>query len=91
VLGVDDKYNFQDNTISACRTGDIILIGTDGIDETRDKNEQIFGHQRLERIIRRHAHDSAAAIKQAIVEEVKAFRGELAQEDDITLVIIKAL
>ena len=91
VLGVDDKYNFQDNTISACRTGDIILIGTDGIDETRDKNEQLFGHQRLERIIRRHAHDSAAAIKQAIVGEVKAFRGELAQEDDITLVIIKAL
>lgn len=89
VLGVDDTYDFEDSITSACQTGDIILIGTDGINETRNKNQDIFGHKRLEKIIRDHAQDSAKVIQETIVGEVDTFRGDLAQEDDITLVVIK--
>lgn len=91
VLGVDDSYDFVDSTASACHTGDIILIGTDGINETRNKDQETFGHKRLEKIILNHAQDSAQIIQKTIVEEVDNFRGELAQEDDITLVVIKAV
>jgi len=91
VLGVDENYAFACQTASPCQAGDIILIGTDGINETRNKEEKLFGHQRLKKIILAHAQDSAQTLRDAIVSAVAAFRGDLAQEDDITLVVIKAV
>jgi len=91
VLGIDDGYVFQNNTHSPCQPGDIILIGTDGISETRNKDDDLFGYKRLERIILDHAQGSARALQEAIVGAVATFRGGLAQEDDITLVVIKAV
>ena len=91
VLGVDDSYEFEDSTESSCQAGDIILIGTDGINETRNTDQEVFGHKRIEQIIRNHAQDPAKVIQETIVKEVDAFRGDLAQEDDITLVVIKAI
>ena len=52
---------------------------------------KIFGHQRLEKIIDAHAQDSAQTLQNAIVAAVVTFRGNLAQEDDITLVVIKVV
>lgn len=89
VLGIDDNFIFEDNTTSSCRTGDIILIGTDGIYETRNSSDEMFGQQRLQQVIREHAHASSRIIQEALIEEIDAFRGEAAQEDDITLVVIK--
>ena len=91
VLGVDESYEFEDNTKSSCQAGDIILIGTDGINETRNTDQEVFGHKRIEQIIRNHAQAPAKVILETIVKEVNAFRGDLAQEDDITLVIIKVI
>lgn len=89
VLGVDDDFIFKDNTTSACLTGDIILVGTDGIYETRNTNNEMFGPERLQKSICAHAHDSARIIQEALIREINAFRGAAAQEDDITLVVIK--
>jgi len=91
VLGVDSSFVFSNFTHPACQTGDIIVIGTDGINETRNKDEEIFGHKRLKQIIQDHAQDSANVIQDAIVKRVTLFRGNYAQEDDITLVIVKAV
>ncbi len=90
VLGIDETFPYEDNILSTIEGGDIILIGTDGINETRNKTGEFFGHERLETTIRNHAPDSAQDIQKAIVNAVDLFRGDLAQEDDITLVIIKA-
>jgi sigma-B regulation protein RsbU (phosphoserine phosphatase) len=89
VLGVDDDFIFKDNTTSTCLTGDIILVGTDGIYETRNTNNEMFGPERLQKSIREHAHNSARIIQEALIKEIDAFRGAAAQEDDITLVVIK--
>ncbi len=89
VLGVDDTYVFTDNTVPTCQSGDIILLGTDGIHETRNGEGEFFGHSRLEKIIQDHALDTALALQKAIVMEVERFRSSQAQEDDITLVVIK--
>lgn len=90
VLGVDDNYIFTDSTACGCQAGDIIVIGTDGINETRNREGKVFGHQRLKKIIQEHAQGSAQALQKVIVAEVAAFRRTQAQEDDITLVVIKA-
>lgn len=89
VLGVDDDFIFEDNTTSTCLAGDIILVGTDGIYETRNRTDEMFGPERLQRVIREHAHDSARIIQETLIREIDAFRGAAAQEDDITLVVIK--
>ena len=90
VLGIDESFTYEDKTMSCILPGDIIVIGTDGISETRNKKEEVFEHKRLEKMIRDHSQESAQAIQEAIVTEVNTFRGNLEQEDDITLVVIKA-
>ena len=70
--------------------GDIILIGTDGIFETRNQDDLVFGQERVRNIISLHKDQPAAVIQKTIVSEVKGFRGKISQEDDITLVVVKA-
>ena len=90
VLGIDESYVFQ-NQHTEVQKGDIILIGTDGIFETRNYEKQVLGHDRVRDIIIQHREQTAAAIQEIILSEVKRFRGEMNQEDDITLVVIKAV
>jgi sigma-B regulation protein RsbU (phosphoserine phosphatase) len=49
----------------------------------------MFGNQRLQQILRRHANASAQTIKRKILEAVAEFRGDQPQEDDLSLVVIK--
>jgi sigma-B regulation protein RsbU (phosphoserine phosphatase) len=88
VLGIDESYNFK-NQHTDVETGDVILVGTDGIFETRNGEHQLFGHERVNQLIAEHRNAAAADIQKAIVSEVKRFRGDLSQEDDITMVVIK--
>jgi sigma-B regulation protein RsbU (phosphoserine phosphatase) len=69
--------------------GQILAIGTDGIWESRDDREKIFGKERFCRVIRDHAQETAAEILQAVFDDLNRFSHALEKEDDITLVIIK--
>ena len=90
-LGVDDQFRYEEFSRTGWSSGDIILIGTDGIHETRNEEGDMFGQSRLRNIIREHADQSSASIKDAIIESLKNFRQNASQEDDITLVAIKLL
>jgi sigma-B regulation protein RsbU (phosphoserine phosphatase) len=91
VLGVEDDYCYEqvDKAIEA--NGTIIFIGTDGIWETHNSKGELFGKDRLHQIIRDNAHKSAAAIQGAVLDAVSKFRGNVPQEDDITIVVIKTV
>jgi sigma-B regulation protein RsbU (phosphoserine phosphatase) len=88
-LGVDGDCSYLSGGRSALNDGDILLIGTDGIWDTRNERSEKFGKQRLRAIVQRHRDQDAGAILQAIFNALEAFRGNAAQEDDITLVIVK--
>lgn len=90
VLGVDESFPYANNNTSALNRGDIILIGTDGINDTRNAAGETFGQERLENIISAASAESAEEIRNSIVEEVEQFRGTFSQEDDITLVVVKS-
>lgn len=90
-LGVDDQYRYEEFSQKGWSPGDIILIGTDGIHETRNEQGDMFGQSRLRKIIREHPDQSSASIKDAIIESLQHFRKNASQEDDITLVAIKLL
>lgn len=69
--------------------GHIILIGTDGIWETHNPDGEAFGKEALRDIMRTYAKKPARQIVGAVIDAVEIFRSSHAQEDDITLVVIK--
>ncbi len=91
VLGVEDKTPYRDYSRQGWEPGTVIVIGTDGITETRNGTDELFGSERVRAVIRTHAARSAAEIQSAVIEAVQAYRGSAPQEDDVTLVVVKLL
>lgn len=89
VLGVDPEFQFTGCHLEGLASGDIIFIGTDGIHETRNSSGETFGHKRIESILRQECSAQPHEIRDRITEAVADFRGDLNQEDDITLVVVK--
>lgn len=69
--------------------GDVFVLHTDGLYETRDAADEVYGLERLERIVAEHGGVSAQALRDAIVRDVTAFRGSREQDDDVTVVVCK--
>lgn len=90
VLGIDPDWAFEEHKHSGWSEGQIIVIGTDGIWETENRRSEKFGKFRLRQIIRQHSQFSAQEILKAITEALAAFRGTAPQNDDVTMVVVKA-
>ena len=65
------------------------MIGTDGVWETHNESGEMFGKKRLAALIRQNASSTSERILHAIIESLKAFRGSVKQEDDVTLAVVK--
>lgn len=72
------------------RKGDIMALYTDGILERMDSEGTEFGLARLKEAMRRHRDLSAQEMVEAIFRDVQAFGGEVPQQDDTTLIIVKS-
>lgn len=90
-LGISDIAIYEDGETLHFNSGDILFIGTDGIWETRNNDDVMFGTERLKELLLNYRMLSATQIADAIVTEINLFRGDAIIEDDITLMIIKAL
>ena len=89
-LGVVDDMEYLEHRRAGLTDGQIIAVGTDGIWEAFNLDGEMFGKDRLRELIRRNADQSAGTILNAVYEELKQFTAGRKNEDDITLVIIKA-
>jgi len=76
---------------SSCdiKSGQIIILGTDGIWEARNAEGELFGKKRLQQAIHTNSGESARTIVLSVLDAVEEFRGKGEQEDDLTLVITK--
>ncbi len=88
-LGIESTWRFEQFGPQQLETGQVMVIGTDGIWEARDQREEMFGKQRLREIIRASAASSARVISDAVTDAVADFCGVRPQDDDITLVVVK--
>ena len=70
--------------------GDVLVLYTDGITEERDRNGKHFGHEHLETLIVENATKTSVGIKRAILDALAEHAGNVAQSDDLTLVVAKA-
>jgi sigma-B regulation protein RsbU (phosphoserine phosphatase) len=71
------------------RQGDLFVFCSDGITEAMNEAGVEFAAERLIEVIRRHRHEPARAIVDAIYDAVDAFRGAAPQNDDMTAVAVR--
>jgi len=88
-LGVDDGWQYTAYEKSGLKKGQIILLGTDGIWETRNPAGNMFGKNPIHKIIRQKSGATASQIVAAIIAELEHFRQHVEPADDITLVVTK--
>ena len=91
VLGVEADYEYQQYRLQDWAPGSVVVVGTDGIQETRNAKNEMFGLDRLRKTVADYSAASAAAIQTAVIERLNQFRGTTDQEDDVTLVVVKLL
>lgn len=67
--------------------GDIMLLYTDGITEAIDRDANMFGIDRLIRMVQKTGEKSAEHLHDVILDAIKFYQ----KPDDVTLVVIKRL
>jgi serine phosphatase RsbU (regulator of sigma subunit) len=87
-LGVMADCRYSDKS-AALQPGQILILTTDGAFEAHNRAGDLFGKERLKEVIRQNAGLAAEGMVKAVVEAVSSFRGDAAQNDDITLVVAK--
>lgn len=86
VLGIDNSASFDERELTL-RTGDRLLLFTDGITESIGSDGEEFGEARLLALALEHRALSAAALHQRLLDSVVEFnRGEF--QDDMTLIVL---
>ena len=89
-LDLDQSSRFEERTLD-WHPGDVLVMYSDGITESRNARGEMFDHERLEACSRGLAGGSALAIKDGILDAVAQYSAGVAQGDDLTLVVAKGV
>lgn len=90
-LGMARDTQYQSADSLPLESGDLLLLVTDGIEETFNSNDEFFGRERLLEVAQNHRDQSAEKMVQAVFEAATQFAEGEAQEDDFTILVIKVL
>lgn len=86
VLGVFPAWTYEDSSVDL-RSGDRLLLFTDGITEAEGPQGEEFGMEKVAGFAKTHAASSAAKVNQQLLAQVTEFCGAQFQ-DDATLVVL---
>jgi sigma-B regulation protein RsbU (phosphoserine phosphatase) len=67
--------------------GEVVVLYTDGITDTRDAAGVFYGEARLRAVLAGLAGAGADDVRRAVVDDVRAFRGEADLFDDLTVLV----
>ena len=88
ILGISDNSVYEEDMVQL-KSGDLILLYTDGITEAMNEKEEMFEEERLVNLLKDNQQISIQSLSQKIVDDVLSFQGTQPQGDDITLVLMK--
>jgi phosphoserine phosphatase RsbU/P len=72
--------------------GDRFLLYTDGVTEPENQAGQQFGESRLEQLIRENQSRNVSEISELLPAEIRKWQpSNVAQQDDITLILVDVL
>jgi serine phosphatase RsbU (regulator of sigma subunit) len=88
VIGLFPQMSYEEATVDL-RSGDMLIMFTDGVTEALNPNEEEFGNERLQALVRSVAHLPVQEIASRVTAELKQWIDTAAQYDDLTFVVIK--
>jgi serine phosphatase RsbU (regulator of sigma subunit) len=88
-LGVVDTEQYEELTYRELHPGQVMLIGTDGLWESKNPADEQFGKERVGQALAELAHLPAAQIEAGIYQRLKQFCDGRPNDDDITYVVVK--
>lgn len=88
-LGIFETSRYSESVVEF-RSGDVLVMYTDGVIEARNQREEEFGLKRLEEVVRASRGLRAHEIVKAITIAVDEYSSEVGgPEDDLTISIVK--
>jgi sigma-B regulation protein RsbU (phosphoserine phosphatase) len=91
-LGIDRDEGFStclEEKSILVKSGDVLLLYSDGLTEAMNSNHQLFDQSRLESVLKESAHFSAEKIVERINLRLDEFVQSEEPHDDVTMVAIK--
>lgn len=90
-LGMQPDTKYVASKEYRLEAGDLVLLLTDGIEETLAHDDSLFGIERTLDVVRRHQNKPASQIVEALYEAARKFSDNASQMDDITAIAMKVL
>ena len=88
--GVEEKFiELLEESSFSLETGDLVALFTDGVTEAMNEESDLFGEERLSRLLTEQIHLSSDDLKQRVLGDVEAFAGTAEQHDDMTIVLLR--
>ncbi len=89
-IGIVENVKYEETSYEL-KSGDLLILTTDGITEAQNSKRILFGENRLkEHLLKLNKNNcTAAEIKNSIIQEVKKFTKSEKQSDDLTIVAIR--
>lgn len=88
-LGIDDRGKIPSTGPVQLNSGDIVLLATDGLFETRSPEGTMLGTPRCMQVVYRHRQRPAELIVDELLHAMHAFAQDAPQRDDVTIVVAK--
>lgn len=88
-LAVDQESAYLAQHLGHWPEGCVLVLGTDGLWESFGPDGSMYGKERLRRVVRENADKSALEIMDAVTDDWRSFLDGAAQDDDLTLVVIR--
>jgi serine phosphatase RsbU (regulator of sigma subunit) len=85
VLGIDPDQQYR-QTVVQLKSGDVLLLYTDGLTDAMNFQQEIFGKQRLLEVFKQSAN-TAELVTEHILWEVRKYVGMAERTDDITMIV----
>ncbi len=90
-LGILPDTEYRESPPLTPDPGDLVLLLTDGIEETEDPQGRVWGIEPVLEIVRAHRDRAAAEILNAVRQAARGFSAGLPQRDDWTMMVAKVL
>jgi len=90
VLGVRSDTVIEDGPQTALEPGDVALLLSDGVLESRSAKGELFGMQRVAQLVQARRQQPAETIVSALYRAVREHGRGVPQDDDVTIIVIKA-
>ncbi len=87
MAGMEDVV-YREYTLKL-HAGDMLFVYTDGVAEATDKNDELYGTERMVAALNRTPDADARALCEAVREDINRFVGDAEQFDDITMLALR--